>query len=52
MGKYAKSYIGKANIVSRQVGEKGILKRLKYNRRYNSKEVNKCREVKDILGVF
>jgi hypothetical protein len=39
-------------VVGREVGEEGILKRLGYNRRYNSREVNKCREVKDMSRVL
>ena len=52
MGERAKNYVKKANVVSKQAGEKGILKRLEYNGWHNSREVNKCREVKNILDVF
>jgi hypothetical protein len=46
-GKRAKSYVGRANVV----GKEERLKRLRYNGWYNSREVNKFGEVKDILGA-
>ena len=47
-GERAKSYIRRANIVGKQVGKKGGLKRVVYK---DSIIVNKYREVKNILGV-
>ena len=47
MGERAKSYVGRANVV----GKEERLKTLRYNGWYNSREVNKFREVKDILGA-
>ena len=52
IGKRAKSYIKRANIIGRWVGEEERLRRLRYNGWYNSREVNKFGEVKDTLGVF
>ena len=51
MGERAKSYIRRADVVGGQVGNKGRLRRLVYNGGYNSREVNKCREVKDTLSA-
>ena len=47
VGKRAKSYIGRADVV----GEEERLKTLGYNGWYNSREVNKFREVKDTSGT-
>ena len=38
-------------MTGRWVGKEERLRRLRYNRWYNGREVNKFREVKDILGV-
>ena len=48
IGKCVKSYIKRADAV----GKKKRLKRLGYNGWYNSREVNKFREIKDILNIF
>ena len=50
-GECAKSYIRRADVTGGWVGEEERLRRLGYNGWYNSREVNKFREVKDILGT-